>query len=71
MPELNILKDITEEQAAGIVEKSDFGIDIDEYGLYLDYINKMWLCYTALESFQTFLKSNGIEGDNHVILKLK
>ena len=64
---VNTLKDITEEQAAGIVEKSDFW---NRYGVYLDYINKRWLCYTALESLRSLLKANGIEGDNHVILKL-
>jgi len=69
---VNTLKDITEEQAAGMVDAHEYPFAEGEY-CFIDYSNtkSFSATTTALESLRSLLKANGIRGDNHVILKLK
>lgn len=56
-------KDLTEEQAASMVEKWDSG-------WFNDYQYHLSKCETALESFHSFLRSHGVdETRNYLILE--
>jgi hypothetical protein len=64
---LFVTNGITEEQARKIVDYDD------EWNCYTDYtvpVTSKVCCDTALESFQSLMKSNSMEG-NWAILKIK
>ena len=56
-------KDITKQQTKGVVV-----IDRLKYGAYKDYLNEKEVCFTAIESFESLLRSHEMKKESTIVL---